>query len=169
MILNDLILSLTDCTREAVNDPCLHFDNRTDSVENKVAYIVTERTSYLTGSYVTLVFNQIDSSLWLYKVRGFFILLFFRFFTPSPLIQTMTLSLNVLNALLAFSLIGSGMWFINQSYHSLSLSLTCGRFLIISCRSTMSISCELDCLTNSSSCPRNSGHGGLRRALNPAR
>ena len=35
--------------------------------------------------------------------------------------------------LLASSLIGLGTWFINQSYNLLSLPLTCGRELLISC------------------------------------
>ena len=54
-----------------------------------------------------------------------------------------TLSLKVLNTLLAPSLIGLGTWFINQSYYLLSLPLTCGRLLLISCCSNISISCEL--------------------------
>ena len=55
MILNDLIPSLIDCAREAVNDPCSHFDNRMDDVENKIGYIMTERTSHLVGPYAILV------------------------------------------------------------------------------------------------------------------
>ena len=57
MVLNYLIPSPTDCTREAVNDPCLHLNNRADGVKNKVGYIVIDRT-------VTSSFNQVDSSLW---------------------------------------------------------------------------------------------------------
>ena len=39
-----------------------------------------------------------------------------------------------------------GKWFTNQSYHSLHLSLTCGRLLLISCCSNISIPCEIGCL-----------------------
>ena len=59
------------------------------------------------------------------------------------LYNPITLSLKVLNALLAPSLIGLGTWFINQEYHLLSLVLTCDRDLLISCRSNISISCGL--------------------------
>ena len=67
----------------------------------------------------------------------------------------MTLSLKVLNALLAISLIVLGTWFSNQLYQSFSLLVTCGLFLRISCCSNISISCDLGCL--SSSCLNNSG------------
>ena len=36
MVLNDLIPSLTDCAREAVNDTHLHFNNRVDGAKDKV-------------------------------------------------------------------------------------------------------------------------------------
>ena len=57
-----MILSPIDC--EAVNDPHLHLDDRGDSVEDKAGYILIDRTRHLTGSYVSLVFDQIDSTLW---------------------------------------------------------------------------------------------------------
>ena len=66
----------------------------------------------------------------------------------------MTLSLRVLNAQLALSLIDLGTWFTSQS---LSLLVTCDLFLRISCHSNISISCELGC----SSCLSNSGCLGL--------
>ena len=40
MVLNNLILSLIDCKRDAINDPHLHFNNRADGAEEKVGYIV---------------------------------------------------------------------------------------------------------------------------------
>ena len=60
----------------------------------------------------------------------------------------MTLSLNVLNALLALSLIVLGTRLTNQSCQILSLLVT-GLFLLIPCCSNISISCELGCLSNS--------------------
>ena len=70
-----------------------------------------------------------------------------------------TLFSNVLNALLAFFLIVFGTWFTNQLYQSLSLLVTCGLFLHISCCSNISISPELDRLP--SSCLSNSDCHGL--------
>ena len=35
MILNDLISPPIDCATEAVNNPCLHFNNRADGIENE--------------------------------------------------------------------------------------------------------------------------------------
>ena len=61
MVLNDLISSPVDYTGEAVNDPHSHFDNRVDGVEDKVGYIIIERTSHLVASDRSLVFNQVDS------------------------------------------------------------------------------------------------------------
>ena len=63
MLLNDLIPSPIDCAREAVNDSCLHLNNRVDGVKDKVGYIVTERTSNPVGSYRSLVFDQINPAL----------------------------------------------------------------------------------------------------------
>ena len=71
----------------------------------------------------------------------------------------MTLSLKVLNALLALSLIVLVTWFTNQSHQSFSLLMTCGLFLLISCCSNISISHEMGCL--SQSCLSNSGCLGL--------
>ena len=62
MILNDLILSLIDCAREAANSPHSHLDNRADGVENGVGYIVIEITSNPVGSYASQVFDQVDST-----------------------------------------------------------------------------------------------------------
>ena len=78
-----------------------------------------------------------------FKWFGFFNSRFFTSGTSNPIIQPQNLILKVLNTLLAPSLIGLGTWFINQSYHLLSLPLTCGRDLLISCRSNISISCGL--------------------------
>ena len=64
MILNDFILSPIDCAREAVNDPSSHLNNRVDGVEDKVEYIVIERTSHLVGSYASLVFDHVDPTHW---------------------------------------------------------------------------------------------------------
>ena len=61
MILNDLILSPVDCAIEAVNDPHLHFDNKADGVEGKVRYVMTERTSHLVASDLSLIFDQVNS------------------------------------------------------------------------------------------------------------
>ena len=58
MVLNDLISSPVDHTREAVNDPCSHFKNRTDDAEDKVGYIVIDRSSHLVASDVSLVFHE---------------------------------------------------------------------------------------------------------------
>ena len=71
MMLNDLIPSPIDCAREAVNDPCLHFNNRADGVKDKVGYVVTEETSHLVGSDASLVFYQVNSSFELYGIKGF--------------------------------------------------------------------------------------------------
>ena len=87
------------------------------------------------------------------------------YFSSAPLTQLynpMTLSLKVLNALLALSLIGLGTWFTNHSYQSLSLLLTCDLFLLISCCSNI-ISREIGCLglsgLNLTDC--GDGEGGL--------
>ena len=64
MILNGLILSSIDCAREAVNDPHSHLDNRADDVENKVRYVLIKRASNPEGSYMSLVYDQVDPTLW---------------------------------------------------------------------------------------------------------
>ena len=61
MVLTDLIPSLIDHGREAVNDPCSHFDNRMDGVNDKVGYVMIERTIHLTASDMSLVVNQVNS------------------------------------------------------------------------------------------------------------
>ena len=125
MILNDLIPSPKDRAREAVNDPCSHLDNRADGVKNEVGYIVIERTSHLVGSYASLVFDQVDCSLWIYCSTAWWPAGPWPSSATDPmglkdplklLYSPMILSLVALNALLAFSLIGSGTWFTNQLY-----------------------------------------------------
>ena len=37
---------------------------RADGVEDKVGYIMIDRTSNPVGSYVSLVIDQVDSTLW---------------------------------------------------------------------------------------------------------
>ena len=59
--LNNLILSQTDCAREAVNNPHLYFDNRADGVKDKVGCVMIERTSHLIAFDASLVFNQVAS------------------------------------------------------------------------------------------------------------
>ena len=61
MVLNDLIPSLIDYAREVVNDLHSHFSNRVDGLEDKVGYVVTERTSHLVASDSSQVFDQVDS------------------------------------------------------------------------------------------------------------
>ena len=63
MILNDLISSLINCERKAVNDFRLHFDNGTDGIENEAGYTVIERPSNPIGFDMSLVFDQVNSSL----------------------------------------------------------------------------------------------------------
>ena len=83
-------------------------------------------------------------------------------FLPLTLLYNpMILSLRVLDTLLAFSLIGLGAWFTSQSYQPLSSSSTCGRLLLISSCSNISISCAVDFLCLSSSCLSSSGCLGL--------
>ena len=67
----------------------------------------------------------------------------------SPLYNPVTVSLKVLKAQLALSLIVLGTWFTNQSCQLLSLLVTGSLFLRISCCSNISISCEVGCLSNS--------------------
>ena len=62
MIVNDLISSLINCARDAVNDFHLHFDNRADGVKNEIGYITIEKPSNLVG-YTCLIFDQVDSTL----------------------------------------------------------------------------------------------------------
>ena len=64
MVLDDLIPSLIYCVREAVNDPHSHLDNRVNGVKDKVGYIVIERNSHPVGSYKSLVFDQVNPTLW---------------------------------------------------------------------------------------------------------
>ena len=61
VVLNNLISSPVDHTREVVNHPHLHFNNRADGVEDKVGYIMIKRTSHLVASVASLVFDQVDS------------------------------------------------------------------------------------------------------------
>ena len=63
MILNDLILPLISCAREAVNDFRSHSNNRADGVKNKVGYIVIEITSDPIDFDVSLVFDHVNSAL----------------------------------------------------------------------------------------------------------
>ena len=63
MVLRDLTSSI-DQARKAANDPHSHLYNRADGVKNEVGHIVIERTSHLVGSYMCLVLDQVDSSLW---------------------------------------------------------------------------------------------------------
>ena len=62
VVLNNLILSPTDCARESVNDFRLHYDNRADGVENEVGYVAIEITSDPIGFDASLVFHQVNST-----------------------------------------------------------------------------------------------------------
>ena len=72
MVLNDLILSPIDCAVEAMNDSHSYFDDGPNSFEDKVGDVVIERTGHLLDSDTSLAFNQVDSSLELYRTKGFF-------------------------------------------------------------------------------------------------
>ena len=90
----------------------------------------------LVGSDASLVENQVDHSLWHYglsftSTSGLTAYWHYQF-TLNLSYSLMILSLAALNYLIACSLIGSEMRLTNQLYHSLSLSLTCGRLLLIS-------------------------------------
>ena len=63
MILNDLISSSINCARKAMNDFYLHLDNEADGIENEAGYIGIERPSNSVGFDVSLVFDQVNSSL----------------------------------------------------------------------------------------------------------
>ena len=63
MTMNNLILAPDKLYRKAVNDFHSHLNNRVDGIENEVGYIMIEKLSNPVGFDVSLVFDQVNSTL----------------------------------------------------------------------------------------------------------